>query len=102
MEKGDMGMIGYGSSRWPVDALPGMPDGFPTKQDFEVIRALVRMAVILHEFVEPSANRPGHRFRWLGHMRRIREGQALEALSPRCRRVGRRRRAGTGDRSWRP
>jgi len=94
-------MIAYGGFLGLGAVPPGMPVGFATRGDLEVIRALVRMAVILHGFVEPSRGRPGHRARWLWHMRRIRQGMALEGLSGGLRRAARRRRVRKGGGSWR-
>jgi hypothetical protein len=54
--------------------FPGVPEGFPNKGDVRVARALVRMARMLHGFVEPSSRRPGHELRLREHRARIRSG----------------------------
>jgi hypothetical protein len=53
--------------------FPGIPQDFPNRGDLRVVRALARMAWMLHGPVAPSARWPGHRMRLKDHQHRIRE-----------------------------
>jgi hypothetical protein len=56
-----------------VNYFPGVPQDFPTPDDIRVARALVKMARMLHGYVEPSSRWPGHEMRMGGHEKRIRD-----------------------------
>jgi hypothetical protein len=53
--------------------FPGMPEGFPTRGDFRVMKALAKMTWMLHGFAEPSSRCAGHRDRLKAHRQRIRD-----------------------------
>ena len=53
--------------------FPGMPEGFPTRGDVRVMRALVRMTGMLHGYAERSWRCQGHRLRFRDHRQRIRD-----------------------------
>lgn len=56
-----------------AEYFPGMPEGFPGREDFRVMRALIDMARVLHGWPEFSRRRPGHQLRLCRHGLRIRE-----------------------------
>jgi hypothetical protein len=53
--------------------FPGIPEGFPNAGDLRVVRALVKMSIMLHSSVLPSSRCDGHEKRTNAHRRRIRK-----------------------------
>jgi hypothetical protein len=51
--------------------FPGMPEGFPTRGDYRVMRALLRMACLLHGRPDVSNRWSGHETRMAMHAKRI-------------------------------